>query len=452
MNASSAPVIYPVTRKQKFILDQVTHPDCPDDLRDRWIVANAFVIKPRIDLRRLSRALDKLSRRHDSLRMRFARLNDSWRAVIHRSAEGLVREIELGEMDDASFEPRIIELANTPMEVDGGPMAEFLVARCGSRGDALIVRIHHTLTDGFGMIILTEDLLKTLIGIPILGKAVQFPEYLSKWQDPPKQRAPQIKAYWQDLHARLPKAPQVGRAAKGLPPLVDMIGEIDSRRVEFRTSDASFAALEAKARARNIAFSTLRTAAHLEALCKVYDLPELAFITYISRTDPALGTYMGDHTLDTVIPYARNTTDDIFDAAAHLAMRYGEVMEHLPSETSGRGTAYFNGLVAAGIFPTQFAIHQARAVVRQKKSIFSDGFFADYGEEQKMGPFTISGINVNTNPRILAEMQLNVGDGKQMSRFSIQYDGLAYAEDEVIKLGGAHCALLGVDLTDVVTS
>ena len=90
---AAQPTIYPATTWQQYLLDEATHPDCTDDLRDRFILSNAFLVQPKVDLRRLRRAVEKLRERHDSLRIRLCQIKGKWRAVIDPPHGETIHEI-----------------------------------------------------------------------------------------------------------------------------------------------------------------------------------------------------------------------------------------------------------------------------------------------------------------------------------------------------------------------
>lgn len=446
---SEKPDVYTTSVKQRYMLDITEDESCPEDLRNLWTLAHALLVKPRIDVRRLRRAVDKLAKRHDSLRIKFDKVKGNWRAFVYPTVEDLVQQIDLGDLDDAAFSEQITALANAPMAVRGVPLAQFLVVSCGARGDVLITRVHHAITDGFGMIVLSEDLLKLLIGLPILGKAVSFGEYISKWHLPPPSRASEFDAFWERLHEGITDAPPVGRLGKGLKPLVACKGEMQTRWMQFKATSKSLKALEAKAKAAKVSPVTLITAGNSEAICNIYGLDKVFRMLCVGRTEPGLATYIGDHTLDPIVPFISAGSGDIVSAAQRFAQTIGQAMEHMPSDKCMRGSDYFYGLAANGGHPEQFCVYQPRAVVREGRSVLGEGFFANFGDEFKLGPYSLSQVDVETNSRALSEYQINLGGDRDLTGFKLEYDDLAYTADEINALGTKTCDLLGLELREV---
>ena len=450
--ASRQSDLLPVTLKQRWMLGQAEDPTCPDDLRNRWILSQALLVQPSIDMRRLRRAIGKVFLRHDSLRTRFCRVGGAWRVRIDPPGGADIHEIDLGTCDDTTFRREISAIVNRPMPLEESELAEITVVKCGARGDVLVTRIHHTITDGYGMIILVEDLVKLLIGLPIPGKAVSFETYLRDYHSPPPARAARNAAFWRELHRDFPTAPDVGRKAKGLEPLFDFVGELDGRDVAFTASQDSLNALEARARDAGVGPNTILMTAYLEALCAVYDLDKVMFMTHIARSEPGLETYMGDHTHDAYLPFEPAGKRPLTEHAKDLGGLLGRAMEHLPCDIMHRGSDYEAALFDRGCFPGQFCVHSPRAVIRQNRSAFSGSFHAPSGVPQRMGAFSVTRLDMRERDRLLAEMQLNLGEGQAWTGFRIEYDGIAYDRREIEKVGVRMAELLGLDLQAVAAA
>ena len=444
--------VYPVTIWQQYVLDEFVHPLSTDALRDRLTLANAVLFRPGIDMRRTQRAVDKLRQRHDSLRIRFDQVKGGFRALIEPPTKGNVREIDLGDQDDAAFYAEISAIAHAPMPVLNAPLAEVIVARCGSRGDVLITRVHHAITDGYGMVVLAEDLTKYLIGLPVFGKAVSHADYIARFQSALPSRAAEIDAYWETLHRDLPQTPNVGRKGKGMPTLINGLGKVEPRQIVFTASPASLRRFEERSNAANISSATAFFASHLEALCECYDLEKMVYMTSAARSDPALGTYVGDHTLDPIMPYVPMGAKNLAGATKKLNGDLYLALANLPSEAARRGTPYEASLVDRGINPRQFALYQPRPAARQNKSLLRSGFNAEYGQEIRIGPLRVTQLDVSVRHRCWAEMRFNVGSSEVNTGFTLDYDGIAYTEDEVRMLGHKTCTFLDLEPTDVVAS
>ncbi|MFK7835028.1 MAG: condensation domain-containing protein [Sulfitobacter sp.] len=447
----TGPKVYAVTDKQRFILDQAVHPYCPDDLRDRWLMTNAFLVHPGIDDRRLRRAVQKLRERHDVLRMRFIQTKGKWQALIDPPGADTLRYIDLGDVDDATFDREIRAIAYAPMTIVGEPLGEVIVVKCGTRGDVLVTRVHHTLTDGYGIVVLTEDLTRLLLGMPLEGEAMPFATYLTQYAEPSPVRTKKAEAFWRDLHHDFPKAPNVGRLRKGLPPLQGGLGELDTRQMTFTASPKSLRAFETRMAKAGLSTSSAFFAAHLEAICQIYSLDKLMFMTHTTLSNPELDKYAGDRTCDLVLPYLPVGKDRIEDGMRAVGELILKAMAHLPSKYALRNSEHETRLIDAGCYPDQFSVHHPRPMKRQERSVFREGFFVEQGQEQILGPYTITSLDLSCVRRITFEMQLTLAEERISTGFDIHFDGIAYTEEEVRKIGETLCDLLDLKMTKAVT-
>ena len=432
---------------QIYLLDQDVDPNCLADLRQFWVLASATLVRPRVDFRRLSRAVEKLMARHDSLRIRFDRIKGTWMAIIDPPGPPEIRQIDLGDMDDADFRAKITEIANAPMPLIGGKLAELVVVSCGTRGDVIISRVHHAITDGYGMVVLSEDMMKFLIGMPILTRPVSHADYIARFENPPPARAAEYTAFWTEMHRDFPSAPMIGRKRKGLAPLWCATGKVDLRKVTVTTAPTSVARLTDRAERQNIGAATLMFAGYLEALCQIYNEDQLMFVTHVARTNPALETYVGDHTLDPVIRYRAAGKTGLDHAAKALGGTLMAALSHLPHEAARRGTPWEREIIAGGGYPGQFSAYQPRAMSRQDRSVFSDGFKSGYGVEQRMGPYLVSSLDVSVYQRSLSEQQFSLGVDNGAGGFVLLYDGIGYDPGEMPTLANRICDLLELEMT-----
>ena len=150
--------------------------------------------------------------------MRFETAKDGWTLVIDAQSDADITEIDLGELDEPTLVAQMTEIANAPMSLLGKPLVEMTVARCGSKGDAVIWRVNHIIADGYSMELLMQELWAFLLGYPIQQPALSFPDYLKHFTRAPRAKAAEFDAFWENKFANPPPAPKIGRMAKGLPP------------------------------------------------------------------------------------------------------------------------------------------------------------------------------------------------------------------------------------------
>lgn len=445
------PTIVPVSYRQQYLLDQHVHPDCTDDLRQMWVLTHVTLVKPKLDQRRLNRALVKIFARHDSLRIQFDRINGKWRGIIAPPGPVETLEIDAIDLDPAQFHAAVVEATNQPMPLINSPMAEIVLVRGGKNGDAVIVRVHHAISDGFGMVVLIEDLFKALLGVPFLAPAISHADYVSKYQYAAADREAEIKAFWDDMHRDFPPAPTIGRIAKGKAPLTCLMGVRQrnlytielTKRGEDRT-----AALSSKL---NLSAPTILFAAHYQAMCECYDTDRIPFLSHITRTDPRLNTFMGDHTADALLIYTRAERSGFEAAIKDLGQRYIQAMTHLPSNAARLGSLEWQRIIDQGGIPTQFSAYQPRAIARENRSMLKQGFRSAPGTEVQAGPYILSTMDAELSNRISFDLQIRV-DPLASNRFIMAFDGMSFEKHEISRLGEVMCELLEADMTKATFS
>ncbi len=443
MRAGSGKIdIHRADKWQSYLLQQDQDPECRDDLRRFWVLARAFLVRPRVDLRRLRRSLEKLMVRHDCLLIRFRPIKGAWMAVIDPSDKPDIRQIELGDLNDADFHSRIREIANAPMPLVDHPLVEIILVKCGSRGDVLVARFHHAITDGFGVIVLIEDLIKLLIGLPILSKAVSHAQYMANYEDPPSERTAEIDAFWQAMHRDFPAAPPIGRKAKGLEPLWRNVGVVKPQKVTILPGVKDRKLLKAKADRINVSRANLLYTAFLEAMCRCYDVDRLMYVCHVARFNPTLESYAGDSMHYPILPYRRADGSGLDGAALANKENLIAALTHLPSDAARLGSKWEDQLIANGGYPGQFAVHQPRAFTKENRSMIGHGIKNLHRGGQSMGPFQISLIDVATFHRSLSDLHFRLSEDNESCGFNLEFDGISYDEEEIENLSGKICEFL----------
>jgi hypothetical protein len=437
----------PVTRRQALMLDQLSDPACSPGFADFWLLAEAVQVRPGVDLRRLERAAQRVSARHDTLRLRFFRDRRGWRARIAEAPQGGVEEITLPPEDlagDARFHEAVRAIARRPLDPLAGPLAEILLLRCGARGDVLVTRVHHAAADGTGMVVLTEDLLMLLMGLPIVGRAMSHLEYLRDWELPKGAARRENEAYWQAVLQDFPPAPQVGRKAKGLEPLWRGVGWTGTRNLAVHATPASRAALPETAAEIGVTPDALYYTAFAQALCGVYGLDRVGVTVPVARAEPALAAYCGDRiTCVPVIHEARPMPEGLPEAARATRQALLSALAHLPAEALQPGSEAEARAIARGCHLQQFHSTTPMARERARRSMFSQGFARQQGETRRVGGLQITKLPL-PGTRITNELGIDIGRGDGAAAFTLCCDEDAYTPAEVERLAREVCALAGL--------
>ncbi|MEA2147160.1 MAG: hypothetical protein QOG59_2747, partial [Solirubrobacteraceae bacterium] len=132
----------------------------------------------------LELALQALVDRHESLRTVFALVDGVPHQVIKPVARATLNQIDLSEEPDA--EPRglqlIADLARERFDLESELPLRAALVKLGDQDHLLAVTLHHIVTDGWSMGVLTREL-SELYGAFVAGRAAELPELPIQYAD-----------------------------------------------------------------------------------------------------------------------------------------------------------------------------------------------------------------------------------------------------------------------------
>ncbi len=152
-------------------------------------VSGALLIRGRLDAGRLERALRRCVERHETLRTRFV-TRDGRPAV--EILPQLALELPVidvsGEADPKAAASRLgSALAHRPFDLEAGPLLRAALYRLGREGHAIVVSIHHIVSDAWSMGVLLSEVLEHYRGgagddaLPWREDAPQYVDFAA-WQ------------------------------------------------------------------------------------------------------------------------------------------------------------------------------------------------------------------------------------------------------------------------------
>jgi amino acid adenylation domain-containing protein len=110
----------------------------------------------------LSRALDEVVRRHESLRTTFPAVAGHPVQRVHAAADGHLRTEELREPDpsrrDAALRARCTAEAARRLDLRDGPLFSVTLVRLDAEDHALLLLVHHIVADGWSLSVLFREL------------------------------------------------------------------------------------------------------------------------------------------------------------------------------------------------------------------------------------------------------------------------------------------------------
>jgi amino acid adenylation domain-containing protein len=144
-----------------------------------------------LDTAALTRALDGLTQRHESLRLRIRNEDGNPRAEIMEGVASAVRFADVSELPPELREPEAVRLAGArghePFDLARGPMVRYLVVRIAPDEHMLLIVMHHIASDGWSLSVAAREIC-ALYDAEVAGRpsplpplAVQYVDYAA-WQ------------------------------------------------------------------------------------------------------------------------------------------------------------------------------------------------------------------------------------------------------------------------------
>jgi amino acid adenylation domain-containing protein len=137
-----------------------------------------------LDVEALRRALEEVVRRHEALRTVFARSGGRPVQVV-RPAGSLalpVEEVPAGTQPDAALRERMGEEAQRLFDLEAGPLFRVALLRLGADEHALLLSMHHIVSDGWSIGVLLREL-AALYSAYLEGDASPLPELAVQYAD-----------------------------------------------------------------------------------------------------------------------------------------------------------------------------------------------------------------------------------------------------------------------------
>ncbi len=152
----------------------------------------ASLISARVDVPTLERAFSEIIRRHEALRTVFRLVDGEPRQIVQPPYE---LKIEMGDIrgpngeaaDEQTIRQTITREAARPFDLAQGPLVRVHLVRVSEADYALLVNVHHIVTDGWSMPIIMREMDELYeayargLPYPLQELEIQYPDY-SAWQ------------------------------------------------------------------------------------------------------------------------------------------------------------------------------------------------------------------------------------------------------------------------------
>jgi len=148
-------------------------------------ISGGFRLLGELDVQVLRRALDQIVCRHEALRTTFSQIEGGPVQVIGLPDNGFhITEYDLSVSDDkeSDLHRMAAEEARSPFDLEQGPLIRGRLARLGNDEHALIVTMHHIVSDGWSLGILGDEF-SELYGAYREGREAKLPELPIQYAD-----------------------------------------------------------------------------------------------------------------------------------------------------------------------------------------------------------------------------------------------------------------------------
>ncbi|MDQ3905137.1 MAG: amino acid adenylation domain-containing protein, partial [Actinomycetota bacterium] len=136
------------------------HEFAPDSAE--YAIRMGLRLRGELNLDALRTALTGLVARHESLRTTFVQVDGRASQIVHAPAEVSLPVLDLSQLDQPAREARLQQVlaveSGQPFDLAQGPLMRLRLVRLGEADHALIMVLHHIITDGWSMGVLLRDL------------------------------------------------------------------------------------------------------------------------------------------------------------------------------------------------------------------------------------------------------------------------------------------------------
>ncbi|MEZ5317813.1 MAG: condensation domain-containing protein [Vicinamibacterales bacterium] len=292
-----------------------------------------FELTGRVDWAAFQQALDALVDRHESLRTTLSQVEGRVMQIIAAQGDVRVAHVPVEPGPDALARARILatELAARPVDLERGPL--FTVTRVGIDDEhaVLLVNAHHSIADGWSMLVLLRDLGRLYDAIrrgqsaDLPALPVQYADFVL-WQEQrltPARVESQL-AYWRRALEGASEALDLP-LDRPRPPMPSGLGG----RVAWTIDAATTEALRALARAEGVTMFMLLVTLLEVLLARLSGQDDISIgVPFAGRTRPEVEQVVGYFANPVVIRLQLEPEDSIRACLARVRTATLEAFEH----------------------------------------------------------------------------------------------------------------------------
>lgn len=435
---------FPLTRWQDYVLKREIHPNATERFLGHLTLSVTLHVRPGLGDRRLNRAFKTLCKRHDVTRLRFHFHGTAPScAVADDHPTGVTYHDYSGATED-QIETIALQHTLTRISMKDDALICLDVLKFGPLGDVMVFRAHHAIVDGYGFMLLFEDLIKLMLGMPLLSGAGRYADYYAKYgrDIPADQKA--HDTYWRGVLFPPAEPINIGRVKAGLPFMQDGVTWLSGKNRVAHLTKAHTDVIHDTAKSVGVTPFILVNTAFLEALSEIGASNDFYYTMTVGRFDSSLSKFAGHHTLHPLMRHRRDPAWSLADASRHAAGQLVDVMRHVSSPCSRRDGEWDRELHALGAYPRQVATGMDAPTGMIQRSPFAKAFTAGAGTSHRVGMFEVRRIKPPTAPGDIDEIGFRPTLGSDGGELSFNFDAAAYSDTEILDIAGSTMARLGL--------
>ncbi len=439
--------LLPLSPYQNHLIEELANPNTSNALQDYNILRWAFLVKPKADERRMRRAFDKLTQRHDSLRLRIVKNGNDYKAEIQpKHPIGLIVE-DLGEMSREDLVQAVQERASKPLSIFSDALFEMRLLRFGKSGDVMLTRVQHAICDAYSIVLIIEEFLKFIINLPVLKDPASHLKFVQSRLRDRNLNEDKNTAFWNKQMLPLGSKPNIGRSAKGLAPLhPGNIGPtIGIRDILL---DDEMKTVTAHASSTRLTTFNYLYAAFGDALCQIANVDECMICNVVGRNDTALSAFVGAEMQLLTLKYEYQPNFSLDEKARYVAKLIQGGIEHLPTKAFRPGQKIHDALEESGRTLKQFFVHVPQSPARMKSSPFAKAFSNALSSKLKVGFFEVEFLDVDDTVQTDFELDFSLKVRGDVWTASLIGNAEGYAEEDILNISRGIRRNLGLTSDD----
>ncbi|UWR12042.1 condensation domain-containing protein [Sulfitobacter mediterraneus] len=434
---------FPLTAWQHSSLLLEQHPKANRNFLTHTTHSIAMRVRPGLSERRLRRAFAQLCARHDVTRLVIDRNGSEAKCCILES-----RASQMGVHDYAGAAEKDIEAithkhARSFLPLIGHELVQLDLLMFGDLGDVVVFRVHACLTDGFGMTLMRDDLMKFYFQVPIVTSAVGYGAYYQGWGKDRAMSGALAERFWEDKLLPAPPPPQIGRVKRGMPILQGGLTWQTGADYYCDLTAGQVAQLSMQAQAAGTTAFMLANTAFIQTVAQAGEVDDVLYSLTLGRHDNRLFQYAGHHALHPLMRFRHCEGQSVVDAAQNHAQQWRETLDHLPAIAARREGTWDRRLLDAGSYPRQITTGSRMPLNGNRKSSGAAALPSEDGTV-RIWSMELSEIAMPHYPGDFDELVLRAEFEPGRSALQFRYDADAYSEDEIAALAQDTFARLGL--------